>query len=79
MPKKLFEPKLQYAQDDIAKIIRSLNEAIDVCYNAKSVDHERPDTFDESYPFATGYAKSAMRETQEDLRRVVEKIGAKDD
>ena len=65
--------------EDLKRIIRSLNDAIDVCCNAKSIDNNVPDTYNESYPFATGYSKSAMRETQEDLRRVIEKIGAKDD
>ena len=65
--------------EDLKRIIRSLNDAIDVCYNAKSIDNNVPDTYNESYPFATGYSKSAMRETQEDLRRVIEKIGDKDD
>ena len=71
--------KFDYAQTDINRIIRSLNDAIDICYNAKSVDNNQPDTYNESYPFATGYSKSAMRETQEDLQRVIDKIGAKDD
>ena len=65
--------------EDLKRIIRSLNDAIDVCYNAKSIDNNVPDTYNESYPFATGYSKSAMRETQEDLRRVIEKIGAEDE
>ena len=71
--------KFDYAQTDINRIIKSLNDAIDICYNAKSVDNNQPDNYNESYPFATGYSKSAMRETQEDLRRVIEKIGAEDD
>ena len=71
--------KFDYAQSDIKRIIRSLNDAIDVCYNAKSIDNNVPDTFNESYPYATGYSKSAMRQTQEDLQRVVDKIGAEDD
>ena len=75
---KQFE-KFDYAQTDINRIIKSLNDAIDICYNAKSVDNNQPDTYNESYPFATGYSKSAIRETQEDLRRVIEKIGAEDD
>ena len=65
--------------EDLKRIIRSLNDAIDVCCNAKSIDNNQPDTYNESYPFATGYSKSAMRETQEDLRRVIEKIGAEDE
>ena len=69
----------EYQIEDLKRIINRLNDAIDVCCNAKSIDNNQPDTYDESYPFATGYSKSAMRETQEDLRRVIEKIGAKDD
>ena len=69
----------EYQIEDLKRIIRSLNDAIAVCYNAKSIDNNQPDTYNESYPFATGYSKSAMRETQEDLRRVIEKIGAEDD
>ena len=65
--------------EDLKRIIRSLNDAIDVCYNAKSIDKNVPDTFNESYPYATGYSKSAMRQTQEDLQRVIDKMGAKDD
>ena len=71
--------KFDYAQSDIKRIIRSLNDAIDICYNAKSIDNNVPDTFNESYPYATGYSKSAMRQTQEDLQRVIDNIGAKDD
>ena len=65
--------------EDLKGIIGSLNDAIDVCYNAKSIDNNVPDTFNESYPYATGYSKSAMRQTQEDLQRVVDKIGAEDE
>ena len=69
----------EYQIEDLKRIINRLNDAIDVCCNAKSIDNNQPDTYNESYPFATGYSKSAMRETQEDLRRVIEKIGDKDD
>ena len=71
--------KFDYAQTDINRIIKSLNDAIDICNNAKSVDNNQPDTYNESYPYATGYSKSAMRQTQEDLQRVIDNIGAKDD
>ena len=69
----------EYQIEDLKRIVNRLNDEIDVCCNAKSIDNNQPDTYNESYPFATGYSKSAMRETQEDLRRVIEKIGAKDD
>ena len=78
MPKKLFEPKLQYAQDDIARVIRSLDDAIDVCYNAKSVDNERPDSFDESYPYATGYSRAAMQSAVESLQGIVTYLNEND-
>ena len=69
----------EYQIEDLKRIVNRLNDAIDVCCNAKSIDNNQPDTYNESYPFATGYSKSAMRETQEDLQRVIDKIGAKDD
>ena len=69
----------EYQIEDLKRIVNRIKDAIDVCCNAKSIDNNQPDTYNESYPFATGYSKSAMRETQEDLRRVIEKIGDKDD
>ena len=69
----------EYQIEDLKRIVNRLNDAIDICCNAKSIDNNVPDTYNESYPFATGYSKSAMRETQEDLRRVIEKIGAEDE
>ena len=69
----------EYQIEDLKRIVNRLNDAIDVCYNAKSIDNNVPDTFNESYPYATGYSKSAMRQTQEDLQRVIDNIGAKDD
>ena len=59
------------------KIERQMNFAISNKGNWSSSNTQV--TYNESYPFATGYSKSAMRETQEDLRRVIEKIGAEDD
>ncbi len=78
MPKKLFEPKFQYAQDDIGRVIRSLNDAIDVCYNAKSLDNERPDSIDESYPYAVGYSRSAMQQAIESLQGIVTYLNEND-
>jgi len=67
--------KFDYAQSDIKRIIRSLNDAIDICYSAKSVDNNVPDTYNESYPFATGYSRSAMQSAVESLQGIVTYLG----
>ena len=67
--------KFDYAQSDINRIIRSLNDAIDICYSAKSVDNNQPDTYNESYPFATGYSRSAMQSAVESLQGIVTYLG----
>ena len=61
--------------EDLKRIIRSLNDAIDVCYNAKSIDNNVPDTYNESYPYATGYSKSAMQSAVESLQGIVNYLG----
>ena len=61
--------------EDLKRIIRSLNDAIDICYNAKSVDNNQPDTYNESYPFATGYSRSAMQSAVESLQGIVTYLG----
>ena len=70
--------KFDYAQSDIKRIIRSLNDAIDICYNAKSIDNNVPDTYNESYPFATGYSRSAMQSAVESLQGIVNYLGEDD-
>ena len=46
-------------------IINRLEDAITVCYKAP----ENPDT--EGYPYATGFARSAMQGAVEDLRKLM--------
>ena len=46
-------------------IIGRLEDAINVCYTAP----ENPK--DEGYPYATGFARSAMQGAVEDLRRLM--------
>ena len=46
-------------------VIRQLDDALDVCGRANANDDDHTKT----YPFATGYAKSAMREVKERLQR----------
>ena len=53
-----------YQHEDI---VRQLDDAIDVCGRATSYD-DHPD-HTKTYPFASGYAKSAMREVKERLQR----------
>ena len=67
--------KFDYAQTDINRIIKSLNDAIDICYSAKSVDNNQPDNYNESYPFATGYSRSAMQSAVESLKGIVTYLG----
>ena len=45
-------------------IIGRLEDAIKVCYTA-------PDNKDEGWPYATGFARSAMQGAVEDLRRLM--------
>ena len=51
-----------YQHEDI---VRQLDDAIDVCGRATDDDSDHTKT----YPFASGYAKSAMREVKERLQR----------
>ena len=67
--------KFDYAQTDINRVINSLNDAINICYNAKSVDNNVPDTYNESYPFATGYSRSAMKSAVESLQGIITYLG----
>ena len=51
--------------DRLIRLIDRLNEAINVCYEA-------PDNKDKGYPFATGWARSAMSDVANDLSSIVE-------
>ena len=45
-------------------LIESLADAINVCYNVES----RSEDTEKSYPYATGYSRSAMLRIQEELK-----------
>ena len=45
--------------DQLVMIIDRLNAAINVC-------HEAPENEDQGYPYATGYARSAMSDVADD-------------
>ena len=57
--------EMNVTKDELNVIIQRLEEAINVCYTAP----ENPK--DQGYPYATGYARSAMQGTVEDLRRLM--------
>jgi len=49
-------------------LIEGLESAINVCYNADSNDEDS----EKSYPYATGYSRSAMLRIQEQLKNLKE-------
>ena len=53
--------------DQLIFLIDRLNSAINVC-------HEAPEIEDQGYAYATGYARSAMVDTADDLSAIVKKI-----
>ena len=53
--------------DQLVFIIDRLNSAINVC-------HEAPDNEDQGYPYATGYARSAMSDVADDLSAIVNQM-----
>ncbi len=52
-------------KDELNAIIQHLEDAIHVCYTAP----ENPK--DEGYPYATGFARSAMQGAVQDLQRLM--------
>ena len=56
---------MNVTKDELNLIIERLEDAVNVCYTAP----ENPK--DEGYPYATGYARSAMLGVIEDLRRLM--------
>ena len=57
--------EMNVTKDELNLIIERLEDAVNVCYTAP----ENPK--DEGYPYATGYARSAMLGVIEDLRRLM--------
>ena len=52
-------------KEEVNNIIKRLEDAINVCYTAP----ENPR--DEGYPYATGFARSAMQGAVQDLQRLM--------
>ena len=55
--------------DKLIRVIDSLTKAVNVCY---AVDNSNSDDYEKTYPFATGYSKSAMNGAIDDLSRIVD-------
>ena len=53
--------------DQLVMLIDRLNSAVNVC-------HEAPENEDQGYPYATGYARSAMSDVADDLSAIVEQL-----
>lgn len=56
--------EMNVTKDELNVIIERLEDAINVCHTA-------PDKKDEGWPYATGFARSAMQGAVEDLRRLM--------
>ena len=76
-----FKVSLQYNHSKIMKtvkvpvttletLIENLADAINVCYNVES----RSEDVEKSYPYATGYSRSAMLRIQEALKILKESV-----
>ena len=56
--------------DTLKRLIRDLQEAVNVCYN---VDSSESDNYEKTYPFATGYSRAAMNSVIDDLNNILNK------
>ena len=56
--------------DTLERLIKSLQDAVDVCYNG---DSSESDNHERTYPFATGYSRSAMQNAIFDLNNLLNK------
>ena len=53
--------------DQLVMMIDRLNTAVNVCYEAPEIE-------DQGYPYATGYARSAMTDVADNLSKIVEQM-----
>ena len=56
--------EMNVTKQELDLIINRLQDAIHVCHTA-------PDNKDEGWPYATGFARSAMQGAVEDLQRLM--------
>ncbi len=55
--------------DTLQRIIRDLQNAVNVCYDVDSLSEDDV----HSYPYATGYSRSAMQYVIDDLNNILNK------
>lgn len=56
--------------DTLKRLIRNLEDAVQVCHG---VDNTESDDYEKTYPFATGYSRSAMTSAIMDLNNLIAK------
>lgn len=56
--------------DTLKRLISNLEDAVQVCYN---VDSAEDSGYEKTYPFATGYSRSAMQSAILDLNNLLNK------
>ena len=57
--------------DKLIRVIDNLTQAVNVCY---AVDNSNDDDYEKTYPFATGYSRSAMNTAIDELSKIVKTI-----
>ena len=58
---------MHYIEENFNRTIQQLENAIKVCLEAPEIE-------DQGYPYATGYARSAMIGTIDDLNRILDQL-----
>ena len=56
--------------DTLKRVIHNLENAVQVCHQ---VDNSQGDDYDKTYPYATGYSRSAMTSAIIDLNNLITK------
>lgn len=56
--------------DTLQRLISNLEDAVQVCYNVDSLEDSG---YEKTYPFATGYSRSAMQSAILDLNNLLNK------
>lgn len=58
---------MNYIEENFNRAIQNLENAIKVCLEAPEIEEQ-------GYPYATGYARSAMMGTVDDLNRILNQL-----
>lgn len=58
---------MSYLEENFNRTIRNLEDAIKVCLEAPEIEEQ-------GYPYAAGYARSAMIGTIDDLNRILDQL-----